>query len=231
MGEGTNGSLPEGEGTSYVVASFANGKPAIVERQVGAGRVLMMTTPVSDPAHDDPWNLLPTGPDPWPFLALAHSVAKYLAGGADAQLNYLTGQTAMLRLSPEEQVTSFVLQMPDGEAVRRTLTPGQQDLSVASTDQPGNYRVQAGGRAGRLDRGFSVNYPAEMSQLARVALPEIADVLGKDRVRLASTREEIEVRVGLGRLGRELFPMLIVAVAAVLAAEQLLANRFYRKAP
>jgi hypothetical protein len=217
--------------SAHVVASFANGKPAIVERLLGAGRVLMMTTPVSDPAHDDPWNLLPTGSDPWPFLALAHGMAKYLSGGADTQLNYLAGQTAMLRLSPDEQVTSFVLQMPDGEAVRQTLTPGQQDLSVASTDEPGNYRLRAGGRKGGLDRGFSVNYPAEMSRLERITLPQIADVVGKDRVRLARTRQEIEVRVGLGRFGRELFPALIVAVAVVLGAEQLLANRFYRKVP
>jgi hypothetical protein len=217
--------------SAHVVASFANGKPAIVERQVGSGRVLMMTTPVSDPAHDDPWNLLPTGPDPWPFLALAHGMTKYLTGAADTQLNYLAGQTAVLRLAPEEQVTSFVLQMPSGEAVRRTLTPGQQELSVASTDEPGNYRVRAGGREGRLDRGFSVNLPAEMSRLTRTSLSQVADVLGKDRVRLARTRQEIEVRVGLGRVGRELFPMLIVAVAVVLAAEQLLANRFYRKVP
>jgi len=70
-----------------------------------------------------------------------------------------------------------------------------------------------------------------MSRLEQITLPQIADVLGKDRVRLARTRQEIEVRVGLGRLGRELFPMLIVAVALVLGAEQLLANRFYRKAP
>ena len=47
---------------------------------------------------------------------------------------------------------------------------------------------------------------------------------------MARTRDEIEVRVGLGRLGRELFPALILAVALVLAAEQLLANRFYRSA-
>jgi hypothetical protein len=33
--------------------------------------------------------------------------------------------------------------------------------------------------------------------------------------------------VGLGRVGRELFPALIIALAVVLAAEQLLANRFY----
>jgi hypothetical protein len=220
--------LESGDAAAHVVSSFANGKPALVERQIGDGRVLMLTTSVSDPAYDDPWNLLPTAPDPWPFLALVNGIAHYLAGASDAQLNYLAGQTVVLRLLPEEQTTNFVLQMPGGVAVRQTLAPGENELTIASTDALGNYRVRAGGRQERLDRGFSVNCSAEMSQLRRIPAPRIIAALGKDRVRVARTRGEIEVRVGIGRVGRELFPALILAVALVLGAEQLLSNRFYR---
>ena len=124
-------------------------------------------------------------------------------------------------------MSSYVLQMPDRSAVRQSLTPGQQDLSIAATEALGNYRVRAGGEQERLDRGFSVNLPAEMSRLERVDAAEIVEALGSERTRVARTRDEIEVRVGLGRVGRELFPALILAVALVLAAEQLLANRFY----
>ena len=74
--------------------------------------------------------MLPTGPDPWPFLALANGLAEYLAGAGDTQLNYLAGQTAMLYLAPNEQVTSYVLDIPGAAPVRQTLTPGQTDLSV-----------------------------------------------------------------------------------------------------
>ena len=48
-----------------------------------------------------------------------------------------------------------------------------------------------------------------------------------DGTRTARTRDEIEVRVGVGRVGHELFPALILALAMIMAAEQLLANRFY----
>jgi hypothetical protein len=68
-----------------------------------------------------------------------------------------------------------------------------------------------------------------LSRLARTTPERIAGALGEDRVRWARTRDEIEVRIGQGRIGRELFPVLILAVASVLAAEQLLANRFYRE--
>ncbi|MEX2309711.1 MAG: BatA domain-containing protein [Pirellulales bacterium] len=222
--------LEAGSESAHVVASFANGKPALLERQIGAGRVLMLTTPISDPAHGDPWNLLPTGSDPWPFLALANGITQYLTGAWEAQLNYFAGQTVVLPLAPEEQVTNYVLQMPDGSAVRQPLTPGQQDLSVAATEALGNYRVRAGGRQERLDRGFSVNLPAELTRLDRTSGLEILKALGEERARLARTRDEIEVRVGLARTGRELFPIVILVVALVLAAEQWLANRFYEGA-
>ena len=142
----------------YVLAPFANGQPALVERRVGTGRVITMTTPVSDPAHDDPWNLLPTGPDPWPFLALANGIAEYLVGAGDAQLNYLAGQTAILPPRPER--ASLELRARNARCaapVRQSLTPGQQDLSITSTEALGQLSRPRRRRGGRLDRGFSVN--------------------------------------------------------------------------
>lgn len=219
--------LEPGAEPANVIASFANGKPALVERQLGGGRVLMLTTPVSDSANDEPWNLLPTGPDPWPFLALANGIVEYLAATGETRLNFLAGQAVVLPLSPDEQVTSYVLQLPDDSAVRQSLAPGQTDLSISSTETLGNYRLRAGGRQEKLDRGFSVNLPAELSRLERIAGLDIVKALGEERARVARTREEIEVRVGLARSGRELFPILILAMALALAAEGLLANRFY----
>ena len=222
--------LEAGAEPAQVVATFANGKPALVERQIGAGSVIVMTTSISDSASDDPWNLLPTGPEPWPFLALVNGVVQHLAGAGRTQLNYLAGQTIVLPLSAEEQVSSYVLQLPDGSAVRQSLTSEQRNLSIATTEALGNYRVRAGGQQERLDRGFSVNAPAEMSRLERVPTADVVKALGKERARVATNRDEIAMRVGLGRIGRELFPILILAVALAMAAEQLLANRFYSSA-
>jgi len=222
--------LDAGSEPAHVVASFANGKPALLERQIGAGRVLMLTTPVSDAAHNEPWNLLPTGAEPWPFLALANGIADYLAGAGESQLNYVAGQAVVLPLAPEERVTSYVLSMPDGTAMRQVMTPDENDLSITTSEMLGNYRVRAGGRQDRLDRGFSVNVPAELTRLERANAPALVEAIGKDRARVVRTRDEIEVRVGLARSGRELFPIVILLVAFGLAAEQWLANRFYEGA-
>jgi hypothetical protein len=160
-------------------------------------------------------------------LALVNGVVQHLAGVGRTQLNYLAGQTIVLPLGLDEQVSSYVMQLPDGSAVRQSLTSGQRNLSIAATEALGNYRLRAGGRQERLDRGFSVNAPAEMSRLDRVPAADVVKVLGSERARVATNRDEIAVRVGLGRVGRELFPILILLVALAMAAEQLLANRFY----
>ncbi len=69
--------------------------------------------------------------------------------------------------------------------------------------------------------------PAELCRLDRVAVADAVKALGRERARVATNRDEIALRVGLGRIGHELFPLLILAVALAMAAEQLLANRFY----
>ena len=116
--------------------------------------------------------------------------------------------------------------------MRQSLTPGQQDLSIAATESLGNYRLarRRPGRPARprLQCQFAGGDQPAASEPSR---PKIVEALGSNRARIARTQQEIELRVGLGRVGRELFPALIIAVALVLAAEQLLANRFYGAGP
>jgi hypothetical protein len=212
-----------------VVASYANGKPAILEHSVGRGRIVTMTTPVSDEAHREPWNLLPTGPDPWPFVVIANGIADYLCGARDDVLNYLAGQTVELGGQVPTDRANYVLRLPSGQAVRQAVIPGSDALVISTTDQPGNYRLEAGGERNRLDRGFSVNAPAEISRFDRADVDSIRDALGANRVKFARSTDEIEVQVGLGRVGRELFPWLIFGLVMVLGGEHLLANRFYRR--
>lgn len=224
-------------GASTIV-SFANGLPAILERPVGNGRAVTMTTPVShSPSQQDPepWNLLPVGTrgdQPWPFLALMQGLVGYLAGTGEHRLNYTTGETATLKLSHVErlevqQKKGYVVFTPGGDALQRTMRTGEDTVVFAATDRPGNYRVAAGGRTGALKRGFSVNLPPGTSRLTRADPKAIADALGANRVRFAREPDEIEVSVGLGRLGRELFPWMIGALVLILAGEHVVANRFY----
>jgi hypothetical protein len=214
---------------AYVVATYANDEPALYERSAGRGRLLTMTTPVSDPLEPEgreAWNVLPA--EAWPFVGICDQLAGYLAQDADERLDYLAGETARVRLPPGGQLSKYVLRAPSGQAESRMAPTGEDELSFGVTDELGNYRITAGGRSQRLDRGFSVNAAPELSNLSRVEPGALTAALPKERVRVAENLDDVEEYVDIGRSGQELFPWAIGLVALVWGTEHLLSNRFYR---
>jgi hypothetical protein len=215
--------------TASVPVKFNSGSPTVVEQPVGQGRVVLMTTPVSDPASDRAWNWLPTGDDPWPFVMLMDGIFLHLVGSADVKLNYTVGQTAIIPISPPRP--SVTVTTPLGDAINQSLDALQGRLAVAATEWPGSYRVRAGGTEDRFDGGFSVNLPAAESRFDRLSKEDLDELLGEGNYRLARTHEEILRHVSLGRVGVRLFPWLVVVLAALLAAELAMSHWFYRKPP
>jgi hypothetical protein len=215
------------------ILSFANNDPALVEKTVGQGLVVTMLTPVSfDPDPRRPrWNRLTLGtdPEPWPFVMLMNELMLYLVGSEDERLNYQAGETAVLYSAGEDLPPSVSLTSPDGTQSRADIDPTKGVMTFSSTDQIGNYRVQAGGTQSKFERGFSMNLPLAATQLARLPMEELDALLGKDRYNIATDSRKIEREAGRGRVGQELFPYLMALVALALAVEQVLANRFYRR--
>lgn len=220
-------------GDAYVIARFANNQPALLERPVGRGRVLTLATTVSDPLEPvgrEPWNLLPTGPEPWPFVALCNQLVGYLAQSETEQLDFFAGETVQLHLASRQHVSSFVLHPPEGASTRRTLAPGDEAIRISTTRRLGNYRVSSGGHSQRLERGFSINASPELSALERVDPDTLVAALPPERVHVARTLGDVERYVDIGRRGRELFSWAILLVTLIWGSEHLLANRFYRGA-
>lgn len=215
------------DGSSTVIG-YSNNLPALIERPIGRGRALVMTTPISDSANQaDTWNILPTGEEPWPFVMLANESLRYLVGSAEVRLNYLAGDTAVIPLG-KQQVPMVSLVTPRGDTVRQSIDAEQNALVVTATDSIGNYRATAGGEDDKVDLGFSVNLGTQVSDLARLTDDEVKALFDPAPYRVARSRQEIDRSVSVSRVGVELYPYLMLALAAVLAIEQFLSNRFYR---
>lgn len=215
---------------THVIARFANNQPALFGRTSARSRVLTLATPFSDPlepAGREPWNLLPTGPEPWPFVALCNQFFAFLSQDAEQRTCFQAGETVSIRLASQQQLTSFVVHRPDGEAIRQTLPSGQDSILISAAETLGNYQLAAGGQSRTLDRGFSINVAPSVSRLERVPPTEITEALPADRVRIAQTMDDMERYVDIGRSGRELFPWAIMLVAVIWSGEYLLSNRFY----
>ncbi|MFV2066326.1 MAG: BatA domain-containing protein [Pirellulales bacterium] len=213
------------------ILPYATRHPALLEKPLGAGRVVTMTTPISDRLNlrgREPWNALPTGTlEPWPFVVLSNELMFYLVGRGETKLNYLSGETAVLPIATQLNSPLVLLETPDGQRIRRSVDQHEQSLVLTSIQALGNYRVRAGGNDEGLDVGFSVNLASDATWLARCDRDELVAQLGNDHVQIARNESEISRRVNVGRVGYELFPGLILLVAVALGVEHLLANRFY----
>lgn len=215
---------------SAPIAAFADGDAALVERPLGRGRVLVMTTPISDPAsHPEPWNLLATGEDPWPFVALANSMFDYLAGVSAKKLNFRAGETVVLPLPAGFTAGGVVLQTPAGDSQRQPLQPGQADVALAGLDEVGAYRVRAGGDESGLDTAFTLSCDEAVGDLNRLTPAELITGLGGERVRIARDPKELASQINVGRVGQEWYPYLMLALVGIIAGEWWTSNRFYKE--
>jgi hypothetical protein len=210
---------------SRVLIDFSDNKPALLERQVGRGRVMMLTTPISDPdlAHRPPWNLLPTSLDSWAFMILIDRLFLSLVQSNDAPLNYLVGQSAQL---PVDVQTSerFSLLTPETTWLELTSVNGQ--LQVPFTEYPGTYRLNVDPTTTR-PRGFSVTLPVAESRLDRLDADQLQQALGLSQIQIARTEAEIVREIDQARIGKEFYPFLLPLLVVILALEYVTANRFY----
>ncbi|MCA9121609.1 MAG: BatA domain-containing protein [Planctomycetaceae bacterium] len=211
------------------ILAYSNGKPAVVERSVDRGRVVTMTTPVSDPIRPvdhSAWNELPTSDEAWPYVVLVNELMLHLTDSSGVRLNYVAGEPGALpndsRMNPER----YQLFSPSEQPQEARAQDGE--VVVRFTEHPGVYRLK-GVKDGPVVRGFSVNLPPEATDLTRVSIDELDAKIGKGRYQLARDKDEIALEVGEARVGREFYSHLLVLLVVVLGIEHLMANRFYRK--
>jgi hypothetical protein len=218
-----------------VVVRYDDGKdrPALVEGFVGSGRVLLFTTAL-DGRHLEPrwrWN------NYWQEssfgLVLANLAIGHLAGDAErVELNYLCGQVVPVKLplAPAEPIYS--LQGPGlSEAAAHVARPKEgNEVQLTQATAPGNYLLL--GREGNRVAGFSLNVSERECDLTRVPAEQFEALFGPGSVRPgkgdANLRDTLQGGAGQP-VEVELFSWLMILLLLVLALENLLANKFYRR--
>ena len=207
------------------LANYRNGLPALFERVLGKGRVVIVTTPVSQPA-DDPqaWNQLATGFEPWPFVMLANEILEYVVETPDS-LNIESGEVARLRLQRHDLPTATV-RTPLGDTFPVAIDQEQGAIAVSATRQPGNYRIGSGGQTGGFVKGFSARLPKSATDFSRLKNEELSVMLGVDH-RIVLDTESLDRDVMNYRVGAELSGWVFLLAAGLLALDWWMSNRFY----
>jgi len=178
---------PDANRPHGVALSLTNGAPVLVTRDVGDGRVALLTTTI-----DRDWSDLPLRPG---FVPLVAGTLRWLGGGAASRVQprLWVGEPQVLGNDK-----TFVVDTPDGREV--PARPGSDGVArFEDTMQPGHYRVH-NGDAQQAYFVVEVN-PTESDTSAPAevrtgALPEGTGVM-------ATPRWRIWIWLALGLLGLE----------------------------
>ncbi len=211
---------------AQVLIPYSNSEPALIERSLGQGVVMVLTTSLSDPPGPRAWNNLPTGVEPVPFFLLVNGVMNYLTTVQEEQLNWILVPELALRLelarSPGQ---GFRITYPNGAQEIRAADPRVRQLTLSALEHWGNYQIRTGSQPPE-ELGFSVNLDPKLSQPQLLSAQQLQRYLGA-KASVVRTREQLSRQVRLGRMGRELYGPVVLMLVVLLAAEWVMANRFY----
>ena len=212
-----------------VVARYTDpaASPAIVERPHGAGRTILITTGLDanrSSARNRWSNLAFSG---WRFLALLDQLAHYLSRQSDTSYNSIAGEDVSIPLPQNSPLRGYFLRKPAGEQIPGEVTPPFRSIFLHGIDQVGNYEILSRDENVVFASAFSANAPPAESDFTRVGTDELDRVLGQGRYSVSRTIEGLTRNVAFGRVGQEVFSLILGVVIAVFCAEHFVANRFY----
>ncbi len=198
---------PQGARAWTVLLTFSDGQPALVEAEVGKGRVVVLTTSIDRDLTD-----LPIQPAFLPLvrrtiLHLGHALAR------PPEQETLVGEPRAL--AAPEKASAVEVTTPRGNTVR--LAPGEP---FTETGEPGHYAVAVSLGGSGAERhpalDFAVNVDPRESDLRPLRPEEASAVLRGTATGGATSRLAALARLGKGTLtDPDALPPILLALMAL----------------
>ena len=196
-----------------VIARFDNGDPALLERTVGKGRVLLLT---SGWQPDESQLALSSK-----FVPLIGSLLDLACGGNQAAASVSVGESVSMPAISAGQ--PIVIRSPDGQSIR--VEEGH--ASFSETKQPGIYSAKSGSTetlfAVNLSPSESNTAPLDLEQLEQRGVRFTAELTRAERIDRIRQQRDMELE-GQQKVWR----WLIVMALATLILETWWAGRAER---
>ena len=204
-------------GEAAVLLSYEDGRPFLLERALGRGRVLLFTS-----TADRDWTDLPTR---IAYVPLVHSLVGYaaqLSQAAQRPQVFLPGPTSV-RMQGAQEGGSLTILTPDGKELlsRFAARQGVVEAPVTEYTVPGIYRLDANADTDYL----AVNATRAESDFAKLQQPDLQARWQPLSVLLEEEAALGEQADGGPLPGREIAGILLLSLVAVLMVENVCANR------
>lgn len=201
-------------------------RPALLERRVGAGRCVLFTSAMDNLVNGgSEWNNLVV--ENWAYMVLADVLMQYLTGAADVTRNFVAGTAVDLPVPASQRFSGYLLRRPQFRQTRGELPVDQPSLLITDAVEAGHYRVRPLESESAFEAAFAVNLRDQESNLARMPEEQLAEIFGPERYALVNNPRDLQQAVRAGRLGIEVFPVLMGLLVLLFCAEHLMANFFY----
>lgn len=200
--------------TTRIVARFDNGDPMLLEKSVGQGRVLALTSGW----HPADSQLALSSK----FVPLIGALLDLACGGTEIADSVVIHQPVTLQATPASD--AIVVRTPDGQ--EKSLAAGLATFS--ETDRPGIYRAKIGSTETR----FAVNLPPSESNTTPLDLEQLEQRgvrFGADLTRTERIDRERQQRDTELENRQKVWRWLIVVALAVLMLETWWAGRAERQ--
>lgn len=210
----------DGDKSIRVMARFTDGSPAMVERQFGLGKVILVASGATTE-----WNTLPLKPA---FLPMIHQLVAYLATGTDGTRNGTVGEPLVKPLPLSE--ASRKVTISDPSAAKTSVKPLVDERGATVTlEHPakaGFYHLDVQG--GTQDV-FAVNRDVKESDLKSLSQEALKKVLTGFDWGWIGLNEDLVSALTRARQGVELWRHLLLAALLLMALETMLAQMFGRR--
>ena len=193
-----------------VVMQFDNSDPALMEREIGEGRVILFAS-----AMDLEWNNLPLQ---GLFLPFIHGTLRHLVQPELKQRAYSIGDTFSVDISDEANLVTA--QNPRGEEI----IFANQDYVVEAA-LPGFIEANVDGES----MLFAINPDPEESNLSRTPAEDLFDSIINPDTNPIKSRETQNAQLALElERSQRIWWWLLCLVMGLILVESLIANRTYR---
>ena len=213
--------LPESKDTKTIVR-FNLGKPALIERRFGAGKVLLLAAPVEESQGD-----LVVHPF---FVPLINRSVEYLASDLSRLDEDILVGSKVTRELPLD-LAGKEIELFDPEMRKTSIQPsfqtGKLVLKIDDTYLPGIYNIRAStslSSTGEVVDRFAVNLDPKDSDPQKIAISEVKKKLEGISFSYINPQDDIEKSILQSRYGKELWKTFLWIAFGLLALEMFLAR-------
>lgn len=199
--------------------------PALLERRTGAGQCLMLTSAI-DNLNDGGrlWNNFVVS---WSFVMFADEMLQHLTGANRTRRNYNAGEAVVFPVPGSQRFEQFLLRRPGLRQTRGSLPAEESSVLLTDAVDPGHYLLRPFESKSTWSEAFAVNVRDSESDLTPISDDDLLGLTGRDRVSIVHDVRDLQRVVRVGRLGVEVFPVIMGLVLMLFCAEHLMSNFFY----